>query len=296
MRARRRGALALARAAAALAVGGIALTGVSGCADGSETVETAEPTTVDELCAIELVVDCTEGPSSLVVEVAGAATDEEVLEFAADVRSVAAETASITSATLELEGPEAAQLDGEVSSPPKWSVQVYPADAAAVTTLLGRVFEVAAVPGTTGISIDDDWPTVTVLDMADLEWVFTTVRELPLFADGGTYTLLPGDERLTIVHVPTRMSDEAVREVIRIALTHPESAVLLEAATEPPHNPTLYVSGLTAEAVAELDERLSDPRLADADVDGYPVSYVLSSDGDDGAEYISGTFGGVGGD
>ncbi|WES63712.1 hypothetical protein P0L94_14735 [Microbacter sp. GSS18] len=275
---------------------GVAAAGLAGCADGGETVETAEPTSVEELCAIELVVDCSEGPSSLVVEIAGAATDEEVLEFAADVRSVAASTTSVTSATLELEGPEAAQLDGEVTAPPKWSVQVYPAEAAPVTALLEKVFEVAAVPGTTGISLDGDWPTVTVLDISDIEWVFTTVRELPLFAEGGTYTLLPGDERLTIVHVPARMSDEAVREVIRIALTHPEASVLLEAATEPPHNPTLYVSGLTPEAVADIAERLSDPRLADADIDGYPVSFVLSTPGEDGEEYTSGTFGGVGSD
>ncbi|GAA1467247.1 hypothetical protein [Microbacterium thalassium] len=293
---RERPSTLLARAVATVAVAGIALVALSGCGDSAETVEEATPTTVDELCAIELVVDCSQGPSSLVVEVAGATTDEEVLEFAADVRAVAAATPSVTTATLELEGPPASQLDGEVTAPPKWLIEVYPADHDELTALLAKVFEVAAVPGTTGISLDGEWPTVTVLDMSDLEWVFTTVRELPLFADGGTYTLLAADDRLTIVHVPARMSDEAVREVIRIALEHPESRVLLEAATESPHNPTLYVSGLTADAVAELDERLSDPRLADADVDGYPVSYVLSSDGEDGTEFTSGTFGGVGTD
>jgi hypothetical protein len=55
----------------------------------------------------------------------------------------------------------------------------------------------------------------------------------------------------------------------------------------------LYVSRLTPEETVQLDVRLREPRLANADVDGYAAEYVLSSMGPEGTTYTGGTFGNV---
>ena len=52
----------------------------------------------------------------------------------------------------------------------------------------------------------------------------------------------------------------------------------------------LYIARLTAGAGdGDREHRLRDPALADADREGYPVEFVLTTIGPDGPEYTTGT-------
>lgn len=184
-------------------------------------------------------------------------------------------------------------LDPEVAPPYAWQVQVTPGDSNAFELDLTGTLEAAAVPGAVGIVAMDGWPFVTVESLDQFEQVFTSVSATPLFANGGTYSLQSLNEQLRIVHVPSRTTDEAILEIIDIARDYPNAEVLLEAPTAGPQFPTFYVSRLSLEQREELDTRLKDGRLATADVDGYPLGYVLGSIGEDGTTYVSGTFGDV---
>ena len=128
--------------------------------------------------------------------------------------------------------------------------------------------------------------------MDDFSTEFHRLSATPEYSRGGTYSLAYSDH-LRIVHVPSRSSDELIDEIIRIAIVYPDAEVLLEATTYAPQVPTLYIARLTAEQAAELDARLRDPAFADADVQGYPVQFVLTVSTADGPVYTVGNLGDV---
>lgn len=267
--------------------GGVALI-VAGCAAETGTSGTAE--TIAELCADSVVAACEETTGQVAVTVAGSATDEETLRLA-DLLNRLAEEESLDAATLRHEPVETPQLDDELPTPPKWTVAVHPADPAEVESTLTEVLEVADVPGTTGIRIEEGWPTVTVTDMADFEWVFGSVSELPLFADGGTYVLLSSDDHLRMDYLPERVSDLVVQEVIRIAREYPEAEVsfIVDMSTVVPA-PSLLVTELTAQEIAAIAGRLTEAQFADADPTGAPLPFRLT---ETGGNVTEGTFGAV---
>jgi hypothetical protein len=294
----RRQTRTIPRAAGAALIGVLALTpalALAGCAGGTTSTPTPSgtPESLAQLCDDPLVADCaTQGRESVAVTIIGSATDEETLALAGRVRDAAAAESLPGEAILQREPVEVPQLDAEITPPPAWTLQVYPADAAEIEQTLTDVLEVAGTPGTTGISIADGWPTVTIIDMAEFEWTFTSIKDLDLFADGGTYTLQSVDERLRIVHVPARTADAAIHEVVRIAQEYPHAEVVLEAEPRPDASPTLYVSGLEPDEVEQISDRLTDPALADVAPEG-ALSFVLGTTGEGGVTYTGGTFGGV---
>lgn len=252
----------------------------------------AEPTAtpLSELCADPLVVACEGGGGSTVVTVSDDASDERVIAFASLLSDSAT---SADDVVLRSESRAPNVLDPEVAPPPEWEVAISPGDPQQTQATLEGVLAAAAVPGAIGVSVIDGWPYVTVQTLEQFEDVFAQVSSTPLFEAGGTYTLQSLDERLRIVHVPARTSDDAILEIIDIARDYPDAEVLLEAPVAGPQFPTFYVSGLSPAQVQELDARLRDPRLAAADVEGLPVEYVLGSIGTDGTAYVGGTFGAV---
>lgn len=245
------------------------------------------------MCAEEIVVACEAGPGSILMTVASTASDSETIELARQLHDDADAASLNAGATLQRESTGAPALDSDIETPPLWQVTVYPGDAGQAETTLRGILEVAAIPGTLAISQIGDWAYVTVADIAVFDEVFQEVSSTPLFETGGTYTLLSLDQRLRVVHVPDRTTDDAIHEVIDIARDYPAAEVLLEAPTSGPQYPKLYIARLTPEEVLHIDARLRAPHLANADVDGYAVEFVLGSTGTDGTTYTSGTLGNV---
>jgi hypothetical protein len=142
------------------------------------------------------------------------------------------------------------------------------------------------------VSVIDGWPSVTVPTLDDFSEVFHRVSGQGMFADGGTFTLL-SDKHLQIVHIPARSSDESIDAIIQLAIDYPDAEILLQATTAGPQWPTLYVARLTPEQVTEVQTQLLDPSLADADIEGYPMPFILTTIGADGPVYTYGNLGGV---
>lgn len=177
---------------------------------------------------------------------------------------------------------------GPIASPPP---EPDPARDDSVTYLLAaeNIDAVATVEVATG------WPYVQFPDVDAFAAGFARVTQLEPFRAGGTYTIGEGDH-LTIVHVPSRSSEHFLAEIIAIAIAYPDAEVLLQATTAGPQWPALYIARLTPEQVTEIAARLRDPALADADLEGYPVDFVLTTIGPDGPEYTNGTVGDVPGE
>lgn len=238
---------------------------------------TPAPPDLDELCESDVVVRCTDGE----VVVALDAADDDVLSLASDLHAAAA--SEETRVVLSRDG----------ALPARWSLQVFPADEAEMTADLEGMLRAESMPELVSYSVIDGWPYVTIEDIERFGGVFDELSARPEFADGATYTLLSGAERLRIVHVPSRTTAEAVHGIIDIARRLPDAEVLLEAPTAGPQWPTLYVSRLSPEQVETLAAELRDPSWAGADVDGLPVEFVLGTVGPDGTTYTTGTLGDV---
>jgi hypothetical protein len=280
------------------AVLGLILAGALGIAGCATTPSVPEPSgsatsSIEKLCADVDVASCEFLADGVVVTVAETATDADTLKLGELLHQEASSAGLEAGAVLQRASVDVAPLDAEVSTPPRWRLTVYPGDATESARILDEILAVAAIPGSLGIAVLDGWPYVTIASLDQFEDVFDEVSAAALFAGGGTYTLLSLDERLRIVHVPERTTPGAIREIVSIARDYPAAEVLLEASTGGPQVPTLYVSRLTPEEVASLETRLSAPRLATADVDGYAVEFVLGSTGTDGTTYTTGTLGGV---
>lgn len=278
-------------AAASLALVALLGTGCATSAGSSAPTPSATPDPMAEICADPFVVTCERGGGFTVVVIADDAADESVLEFAPALFTAA--SASPDTVTLRSPADDATTLDPEVSAPPRWEISVDAETDAAFEAALSETLVVAAIPGATGIVTIDGWPSVTVETLDDFDDVFSRVSSTELFRGGGTYTLQSLDERLRIVHVPTRTTDEAIHEIIDIARTYPDAEVLLESTTSGPQYPKLFVSRLGPDQVQAVDARLRAPRLASADVDGFPLEFVLSSLGEQGTTSVDGTFGDV---
>lgn len=150
----------------------------------------------------------------------------------------------------------------------------------------------AGLDGAAELALISGWPYATIFELDDYGAVFHELSGSAVFAAGGTYTLL-SDKHLQIVHVPTRSSDESIDAIIQLAVDYPEAEILLQATTGGPQWPMLYVARLTPEQVPEIEARLLDPALADADIEGYPMPFQLTTITADGPVYTEGNFGGV---
>lgn len=267
---------------------GLALVvGLAACVPHPEPSSSPTPA-IDLLCADPLVISCEYGS---VVTVDGDRTADELSSLLPLLKEAA--VALQGSLTLRGEATNPSTPDPDVTPLSRWELTVPAEGFAGFETTLSEVIGAASVPGALRVTTHEGWPSVTIQTLDQFAAAFEALRATALFEDGGTYSLQSPEEHLRIVHVPSRTSDLAIAEIIAIARDYPQAEVLLEATTYRPQEPTFYVSRLSPDEVTSLDARLRDPRLSGADVDGYPLDYVLGSLGADGVTYTTGTFGDV---
>lgn len=276
----------------------------SGSADSAERLRLAVETAHPGIAAISpLSLAGSEGTpdasSQLTVVVEASADDDAVLEVAADLPGFADEAAWPGRVDLQRAGG-GYEGDMRVSAP--WRITVVPSsaevgssseDAPSTEDVLVDVLALEDVEGVQSTVVQDGWRYVGVSDLDRFDGVVRTASALPTFAGGASYDLGGEEPRLTIVDVPSRVSDGFIAEVVSIAVDHPTAEVLLQATTYEPQWPTLYVARLSPEEQTALDVRLRDAALQHADPDGFPLPFVLSSIGQTGRTDVTGNVGDV---
>lgn len=247
------------------------------------------------IAALDGVLSADPSPEKYVhVWIAQDADDATVLAAARDAAGWADEAnwpGSVTF-TREAAGPDP---DTDIAPLTPWSQDVYPGDPDEIEATLRLVLTLEKLPDvvSTGISTEG-WPTVVLGSLDTFASTFRTLSAVPAFADGATYSYVGEVPKLHVVHIPERMSAEAVEAVIRIAVENPESEVELQSLTSEGNRwPELWVARLTEEQRARVDAQLRDPALADADPEGYSIPFQLSVLGPNGPELSWGTFGDV---
>lgn len=247
----------------------------------------------DALCAEPLTISCDRTAESTLVVIDADTSDADITAFA-HALDAATDTSS-GPVSLEARSADAVVLDPEVTPPFSWRIDLADVAPTDLASVLQDILVAAGTPGAVGVSLESGWGAVTIQRIGAFEEIFDTLSQ-SVFVDGATYTLQSLDERLRVVHLPNRTSAEAIHEIIAIARDYPHAEVLLEAMTSGPQSPTFYVARLSPEEQQEIAARLREPKLADADVDGYPLEFVLGSIGEQGVTYVSGTFGDVAAD
>ena len=276
---------------AALAVG------LSGCAvtlpSGVDPTAASDPVGAIEKVDGVVAVDAHDESAS--VTMSATAADDEIQDAATAIQKIADVADWAGSIVLTREQTDSYDEEQDVLLPIPWEVTVYPGDPAAIHDLLEVTLVVEKIPGVGRFGLGPDgWPYVTVLSIDSFLDVFHELSRTSTFADGGTYSLF-SDKHLQIVHVPARSSDESIEAIVQLAIDFPDAEILLQATTAGPQWPTLYVARLTPEQVTAVEARLLDPALADADIEGYPMPFILTTIGSDGPVYTEGNFGGVAG-
>lgn len=252
----------------------------------------AEPVaSLNDLCDDERVVECnTDGPMT-VVTVSASASDEETFRLTQEIHAATDADAPGSSTYLRREAVSGVVLDPEYSTPAPWTLQLHPGDLADIEETLTSMMAIEDIPGALSIDVYDSWTSLTIETLDDFTDVFDTASTLPIFSDGGTYTLFSLTEHLRIVHTPEWVSPDLIHEVIAIASEYPAAEVLLEAPPGGATPPTLYIARLTPEQVGELDGRLGNPALAGSVTEGVELEYVLGSIGAEGTSYVGGVLG-----
>jgi len=231
------------------------------------------------------------GDSSASIAMATDSPDDEVLAAAASIARIATDVAWPGTMSLSRENldPYNEELDQLVRPP--WTIEVFPS----TERLAGELHELLLLEkldDTAHLGVIEGWPYVSLGSIDTFAESFREVVANPLFADGGTVSLA-ADDRLRIVWIPKRTTISAVDAIIAISRDYPGAEVLLEATTAGPQWPTLYIARVSDEEAAAIEARLLDPALADADVDGFGLPFILRSIGSDGPTYREGNFGGV---
>lgn len=268
-----------------------ALTGCAGLAGEPEPTPTS--TLAQDIAALPGVVAARQSEVAVSVDIAAAAPDDTVLATADAARALAEEREWEGSVLFAREGMPADPV-ADTSPLPAWDLTVYPGDADEVRGRLIELLTLEKVPDVVRVAVIDGWPHVVLGSLDTFAESFRVLSALPQFADGGTYSYVGEQPRLSIVHLPERMSVEAVEAVIRIAVENPEAEVELQSLTTPGERwPELWVARLTEEQRTRVDAQLRDPALADADPEGYSIPFQLSVLGPNGPELSWGTFGDV---
>jgi hypothetical protein len=241
-----------------------------------------------------LSADASPDDGYLTVQIARDADDPTVLAVARDVAEWADEAAWPGSVTL-VRASTGLDPETDITAPSPWSQDIYPGDPAEIEATLTLVLALEKLPDVVSADMSPEgWPTVRLASLDTFAATFRTLSALPQFADGATYAYAGEVPKLHIVHIPERMTAEAIEAVIRIAVENPESEVELQSLTSEGNRwPELWVARLTEEQRARVDAQLRDPALADADPEGYSIPFQLSVLGPGGAELSWGTFGDV---
>lgn len=281
----------LATAAVTTLLTAVLLAGCTGSPNPATTATAAEVVALME--AVPGVADVELLGQAAVAHVALETPDDVVVLAAEQLGAIGVEYEWAGDIVLARENPGAYDPESDTTRRPPWSVEVYPTEV--TDELRNRLLATLAlekIDGVVNSTILDGWPHVTLASMDTFAAEFRALVATPMFENGGTVSL-DSEDHLRIVWVPTRTALHAIDEIIAIAAEYPAAEVLLEATTAGPQWPTLYIARLTADEAAAIQQRLLDPALADADVDGYELPFILTSIGPDGPVYLDGNFGGV---
>ena len=274
----------------------LALTGCAGLAASPSPSPSPAAWVIERITALDgvLSADASLGEDYLTVVIAQDADDATVLAAARDSAGLAEQASWPGSVTLTRATDG---LDPETDMTPlaPWTQEVYPGDPDEIAATLTLVLTLEKLPDVVAVDLSaEGWPTVRLGSLETFVATFRTLSALPAFAKGATYDYAGEVPRLHVVHIPERMSAEAIEAVIRIAVENPESEVELQSLTsEGSRWPELWVAHLTEDQRARVDAQLRDPSLADADPEGYSIPFQLSVLGPTGPELSWGTFGDV---
>ena len=270
------------------------LTGCAGSAGVSGTGRVSTPMSTsslhEQLELLPAAEAVTGGDAGITIEVAAGITRGDILAMAEEAHALATERHFLEDIWITRMGA-GFDAESDTSTPPPWTFQVYPGEIETTLATVAGVLDVEEIAGTSGFSIIDGWPYVTIANVTEFSSIFDAVSATSLFAGGGTYST--NSDHLQIVHVPTRTSAEAVHAIADIAIDYPNAEVLLQATTAGPQWPKLYVARLSTEEAAAIEARLLSPELADTDPDGLPQRFQLSVVGPEGPVYTLGTLGNV---
>lgn len=267
---------------------------LAGCTGSPKPAATATPAEVVELMeAVPGVADVELFGESAIAHAALEAPDDVVVAAAEELGQIGVEYEWAGSIVLARENPDAYDPETDVTRAAPWSVEVFPTevDDALRNELVG-ILAIEKLNNVVSVTMLDGWPYATLGSMESFAADFRALVATPMYAEGGTISL-QSDGHLRIVWVPTRTSLHAIDEIVSIAVDYPAAEVLLEATTAGPQWPTLYIARITAEEASAIEERLLDPTLADADVDGFGLPFILRVIGPDGPVYLDGNFGAV---
>lgn len=277
-----RGAIAVLLATATLLA--------TGCAPASAPSPSPSPSaSFAAVCADARVVACQVDEASMILTVGAEVSDTDTVDL---LRTAFAATETLDpsySAQLVRAAVDAPSLDSEVATLPRWTLAFSPGSLDEAEFTLARMLEVEKSPGTLAISEDGSWPSVTIADIDQFAAAFAAVSALPMFADGGTYTLLSLTERLRIVHTPRWVTTALIDDVTAISRAYPDAEVLLEAPKGGAQPPALFIARLTPDEVTAVGARLA--ALGGVAMEGIGISYTLGSLGTDGVTYTNGVIG-----
>lgn len=272
---------------------------IAGCA-GPAAAPSPSPSSaawlLERITALEGVfsADASPGNDYLAVQIAQDVDDPTVLAVARDAADLA-DTASWPGSVTLNRATAGLDPDTDTTPLPQWSQDIYPGDPVSIEATLTLVLALEKLPDVASTHVSaEGWPSVHISSLDTFASTFRTLSALPQFAEGATYSYTGEAPKLHVVHIPERMSAEAIEAVIRIAVENPECEVELQSLTSEGNRwPELWVARLTEEQHARVDAQLRDPALADADPEGYSIPFQLSVLGSNGPELSWGTFGDV---
>ena len=247
---------------------------------------------IEQIEALPGVIEVKHSDSFPTVVMAVNASDDEVLEAAASIARIATQTAWGVEVTLSRQVVDPTDEELDITRRAPWSVTVYPGDADAIVSELAGILALEKIDGVLNTGVVDGWPYATLESIDTFAATFRALSATPLFEHGGTMSLY-GEDHLQIVWIPERTTLDAVDAIVGIAADYPQAEVLLQASTAGPQWPTLYIARLSTEEAAAIEQRLLDPDLADADPEGYPLDFILTTIGPSGPVYTEGALGGV---
>ncbi|MET0782863.1 MAG: hypothetical protein ABWY53_00925 [Leifsonia flava] len=227
-------------------------------------------------------------PRSTTVIVASDADRDDVLDAAERIPEIAMEVGWGDRITLV--SASVSSVVDDYSPTRLWSLVLSPMDAEAppARTAVDGLLAASVIEGVTGLTVVDGWPSASFASLDDIGPGYDALRQLPLFADGGSYRVLSEQPSLRVTEVPGLTSPLLVHELIALALEYPGSEILLEG----PEWPKLYIAHVPGEDAAAIQARLSLPALADGSDPGLgTLSFQVTSVGPDGSGYLDGEVG-----
>jgi hypothetical protein len=226
------------------------------------------------------------------VRMLGAATAKQVAVAATSTRTFSESHATRAPWTASiLAGGDATPYSGDTSPLPAIQVQVFPTKAKALSAArtARAALAVKEVPGVNRITVAGSFAYVETLDAAQLTAVYDAVRHLTLFEHGGSYST--SDGRVRIVDVPSRVGAASIHAIIDLGTRYPGAKIALEAPTQGPQYPELYLDHVSLSEAGTIAATLSSLDHAAVTTGNYALPFHIRAMGGDTTTDTSGYLG-----